>query len=110
MRKFSRETDQRQAFMKSLAANLIKKEKIKTTEPRAKELRSFVERAITRAKKDNVANRRLLSRRFSSKIIKKLFQELGPRYRSRAGGYTKITKIIPRKSDGAKMAVIELIK
>ncbi len=109
-RKFTKSKNQRKALFSGLISSLILKEKIIITEAKAKELRSFVERAITRAKKDNVANRRLLSRRFSSKIIKKLFQELGPRYRSRAGGYTKITKIIPRKSDGAKMAVIELIK
>jgi len=109
-RKFAKSKNQRKAMFRSLASSLILKEKIITTEAKAKELRSSAEKAITRAKNDTVANRRLLSRNFSPKVIKQLFQELGPRYKSRSGGYTRIIKINLRKSDGARMAMIELIK
>jgi len=108
-RKFTRSKDQRRALFCSLASSLILAEKITTTEAKAKELKSFVEKIITRAKKDTLANRRLLAKDFSKKIIKKLFTELGPRYKNRKGGYTRIIKINPRKSDGAKMTVIELV-
>ncbi len=109
-RKFTKSKNQQKALIFSLISALILKEKIITTEAKAKELRSFVEKIITRAKEDNTANRRLLNKSLHPKIVKKLFQELGSRYKNWTGGYTKITKIIPRKSDGAKMAVIELIK
>jgi len=109
-RKFTKSKNQRRAMFCSLASSLIIKEKIITTEAKTKALRSFVEKVITRAKNDTVANRRLLSRNFSPKVIKQLFQELGQRYKSRSGGYTRIIKIHPRKSDGARMAMIELIK
>lgn len=119
-RKFSRERDQRRAFLKSLAANLILKEKIRTTVSRAKETSRFVEKLIsqtinsgqaqTEAKEKLVTKRRLLAKFFSPTVNKKLFQEIGPRYKERKGGYTRVTKLGPRKSDGAAMAVIELIK
>lgn len=119
-RKFSRERDQRRAFLKSLAANLILKEKIRTTVSRAKETSRFVEKLIsqtinsgqaqTEAKEKLVTKRRLLAKLFSPTVNKKLFQEIGPRYKERKGGYTRVTKLGPRKSDGAAMAVIELIK
>ena len=119
-RKFSRERNQRRAFLKSLAANLILKEKIRTTVSRAKETSRFVEKLIsqtinsgqaqTEAKEKLVAKRRLLAKLFSPTVNKKLFQEIGPRYKERKGGYTRVTKLGPRKSDGAAMAVIELIK
>lgn len=108
--KFKKSKSQRKALFCNLASSLIIKEKIATTEAKVKELRSFTEKAITRAKKDILANRRFLSRFFRDEVVKKLFQELGPRYKNRDGGYTRVIKIIPRKSDGAKMAVIELIK
>ncbi len=119
-RKFSRERDQRRAFLKSLAANLILKEKIRTTVSRAKETSRFVEKLIsqtinsgqaqTEAKEKLVTKRRLLAKLFSPTVNKKLFQEIGPRYKERKGGYTRVTKLGPRKSDGAAMAVIELRK
>ena len=109
-RKLSRKRDQRKALLKSVAAALILDEKIKVTEARAKEVSGFVERFVTKAKKSDLASRRLLSRYFSPKIVKKLIEELGPRYKDRSGGYTRIRKLGPRKSDGAKMAIIELIK
>jgi len=109
-RKFTKSKDQERALLRSLASSLIFKEKITITEAKAKEVRPFLEKLITRAKKDTVANRRLLAKDFSNKIIKKLFKEIGPRYKSRPGGYTRITKVSPRKQDAAKMAVIELVK
>ena len=110
-RKFSRKRDQRFALLRSLATALILKEKIKTTEAKAKELRSFAEKQITLAKKENlISARRLLARNFSEKTVKKMVDEISPRYKTRSGGYTKIIKLGPRKTDGAKMAVIELVK
>ena len=110
IRKFTKSKDQKKALFRNLASSLILKEKITISEAKAKELRSFVEKALTRAKKDTVANRRLLAKDFSNKVVKKIFQELGPRYKNRAGGYTRITKMGSRKQDAAKMAAIELIK
>jgi large subunit ribosomal protein L17 len=109
-RKLSRKKDQRKALLKTLAVSLLSKEKIKTTEAKAKELSSFVEKGINRAKNGNLASRRLLAKLFSRKIVKKLIEEIASRYGERKGGYTKIIKLGPRKSDGAKMAIIELIK
>ncbi len=109
-RKFTRSKDQRKALFRSLASSLILKEKITTTEAKAKEVRPFLEKSITRARKDTLANKRLLAKDFSDKVIKKLFQEIGPRYKSRPGGYTRITKVGFRKQDAAKMAVIELVE
>jgi large subunit ribosomal protein L17 len=109
-RKFSRKRDQRKALLKSVAAALILDEKIRTTEAKAKEVSGFAERFITKAKKGDLASRRLLSQYFSPKIVKKLTEELGPRYKQLPGGYTRIRKLGSRKSDGAKMAIIELIK
>ena len=96
--------------MKSLAANLFLREKIKTTEARAKELRSFAERQISRAKTDSVQSRRMLARFFTREVVKKLISQIAPRYKGRKGGYTRTIKLGARKSNGAKMAVIELVK
>ena len=85
-------------------------ERIKTTEAKAKELSSFAEKLITRAKKGDLASRRILARYFSKSLVKKLVDEIGPRYKKRGGGYTRIIKLGPRKSDGAKMSIIELVK
>jgi len=109
-RKLSRKSGPRRALLKSLASALILNEKIKTTETKAKEASRFVEKYITKAKKGNLASLRLLTKFFPKKIVKKLIQEIGPRYKKRSGGYTRIIKLGPRKSDGAKMAIIELVK
>ena len=109
-RKFSRKKDQREALLKSLASALILNEKIKTTEAKAKELRLFIEKYINLAKNKDLATRRFLSKFFSVKVVKKLVDEIGPRYKDRKGGYTRIIKLGPRKSNGAKMAIIELVK
>ncbi|MEX2052506.1 MAG: 50S ribosomal protein L17 [Candidatus Paceibacterota bacterium] len=110
-RKFGREKNQRNALLKSLALNLIVREKIKTTEPKAKELRPFIEKLVTKAKKNDLATRRVvISRLFGrSREAKKLFDIIAPRYTSKNGGYTRILKLGARKSDGAKMAIIEFV-
>ncbi len=109
-RKFSRKTDQRRALLKSLAQNLFLQGKIKTTEAKAKEVRSFAEKMITRAKAGKIADRRLLACYFIPKIVKKLIEEIAPNYKNKNGGYTKIIKLGQRKTDGAKMVIIELVK
>ena len=96
--------------MKTLARELFLRERIKTTEAKAKELRSFAEKFITKAKVNNLARRRYLLRFFQKEVVKKLIEELGPRYKERPGGYTRIIKLGQRKSDGAKIAIIELVK
>ncbi len=110
MRKFGRETDQRRALMKSLAANLILKEKIKTTEARAKEMRSLVERLISYGKKNDLASRRRLMAALPAAAAKKVYKEIAPRLADRVGGCTRIIKLGRRLSDSAKMAFIELVK
>jgi len=95
--------------MKSLAFNLVAKEKIKTTEARAKELRPFIEKFVTRAKKDNLANRRLLIARLGQQTAKKLFEKIAPKYKDKNGGYTRIIKLSLRKGDASKMAIIEFV-
>lgn len=109
IRKLSRKRDQRRALLKSLARELLLKEKITTTEAKAKELRSFVEKFIERAKEKNLANLRYLRRFFQKEVVKKLFDEIAPRYKERRGGYTRVVKLGRRKSDAAKMAIIELL-
>ncbi len=109
-RKFGRKQGQRKALLKILASNLILAEKIKTTEAKAKELRPFVEKLITKSKNNNLLSIRYLSRYLPEKIRKKIIEEIGPRYKERAGGYTRIIKLTPRKTDNAKMAIIELVK
>jgi len=108
--KLTRSKDQRRILLRSLASSLILKEKIITTEAKAKKLRPFLEKSISRAKKDVLINKRLLLKDFSKKVVNKLFEELGPRYKNRPGGYCRIIKINPRKTDSAKMAIIELVK
>ncbi|MBI1888661.1 MAG: 50S ribosomal protein L17 [Candidatus Spechtbacteria bacterium] len=106
-RKFGRKRDQRAALIHGLARSLILHGKIRTSEAKAKEVRTHVEAYITKSKTNTLANRRSLERLFDSAIVKKLFSEIGPRYRSRPGGYTRIMKLAPRNIDSAKMAVIE---
>jgi len=108
-RKLSRKRNQRKALLKSLARALFLKGKMKTTQAKAKEVSRFVEKCITRSKKGDLASRRILTRYFSKDLVKKLIDEIGPKYKERKGGYTRIIKLGPRKSDGAKMTVIELV-
>ncbi|MBP8127707.1 MAG: 50S ribosomal protein L17, partial [Aeromonadaceae bacterium] len=100
----------RQAMFRNMASSLVRHEIIKTTLPKAKELRRVVEPLITLAKIDSVANRRLaFARTRDSEVVGKLFTELGPRYVERAGGYTRILKCGLRAGDKAPMAYIELV-
>ena len=111
-RTFNRDTNARKALFIGLAKNLIEKEQIKTTLPKAKDLRGVVEKLITRAKVDTVANRRLTASELgnaSDKVVKKLFSVLGPRYTKRPGGYTRVLKAGFRYGDAAPMAIIELV-
>ncbi len=109
-RKFGRKRGQRKAFLKALANNLITHERILTTEARAKEIRSLVERLITHAKKQNLAALRLLMRKLPKNSAYKLYHEIAPRYLNRQGGYTRVIKVGKRRlKDGAKMAIIEFV-
>jgi len=109
-RKFSRKKDQRKALLKALITALFTREKIKTTEAKAKEISVLSEKFITIAKKGDLHPMRLLAKFFSKSLVQKLAKEIAPRYQMRTGGYTRIIKLGKRKSDGAKMAIIELIK
>jgi large subunit ribosomal protein L17 len=109
-RQLNRNSSHRQAMFRNMAVSLIEHEVIKTTLPKAKELRRVAEPLITLAKEDSVANRRLaFSRTRSKEAVGKLFTELGPRYHERPGGYTRILKCGYRAGDAAPMAYIELV-
>ncbi len=108
-RKLSRKRNQRKALLKSLAQALFLHNKIKTSEAKAKELSRFAEKCITRAKKGDLNSRRILAKYFSKDLVKRLIDEIGPKYKNRKGGYTRIIKLGPRKSDGARIAIIELV-
>ena len=109
-RHFNRTSAHRQAMFKNMAVSLFEHEIIKTTLPKAKELRGVAEPLITLAKVDSVANRRLASARTRSKeAVGKLFNELGPRYEARPGGYIRIMKCGFRSGDNAPMAYVELV-
>ena len=110
LRKLNRTSAHRQAMLRNMMNSLIAHEAIKTTVPKAKELRRVVEPMITLAKKDSVANRRLAFARLRDDAsVAKLFTELGPRYNARPGGYTRILKMGFRVGDNAPMAFVELV-
>ena len=106
----SRPKHQRVALLKSLATSLFLHGKIETTQAKAKELRLVAEKFITRAKNNTMYNQRLLAQGLSPNIVRKLIHEIAPQYSARQGGYTRIIKLGPRKSDGANMVIIELVK
>ena len=109
-RQLNRTSSHRTALFRNMAASLLEHEIIKTTVPKAKELRRVAEPLITLAKKDSVANRRLAFNRLRSKeVVGKLFTELGPRYEARPGGYLRIIKCGFRTGDKAPMAYVELV-
>ena len=109
-RKLNRTGSHRRAMFRNMTASLVEHELIKTTLPKAKELRSFAEPLITLAKEDSVANRRLVFDRLRSKeAVGKLFSDLGPRYQERPGGYLRILKCGTRTGDNAPMAYVELV-
>ena len=113
-KKFGRETNERRALMRSLAIALVMQEHIETTEAKAKAIRSYVEKLVTKAKNNNLATRRLLNSKLGSGgdlAAKKLIEEIAPRYKDTPGGYTRVVKTRNRiGSDGAAMAVIEFVK
>jgi large subunit ribosomal protein L17 len=109
-RQLNRNSSHRKAMFRNMAVSLVEHELIKTTLPKAKELRSYAEPLITLAKQDSVANRRLAFDRTRSKeAVGKLFDELGPRYAERPGGYIRILKCGFRTGDKAPMAYVELV-
>jgi len=109
-RKLGRTTEHRIAMLRNQAISLVRHDRIQTTLEKAKELRRFVEKLITLAKKDTLNSRRLAARHVQDpEALKKLFSTLGPLYAQRPGGYTRILKLGTRKGDGAQIAIIELV-
>lgn len=110
-RKFSRPTDHRLMMYRNLVTDLLRYEKVDTTEAKAKEMRGMAEKIITLGKEGGLhSRRRALAFVTDKKVAEKLFDELGPRYASRPGGYTRITRLGRRHGDGAPMARIELVE
>ena len=110
-RKFGRKKTPRTALLNSLALNLITREKIKTTEIKAKELRPFIEKIVTRAKRGDLATKKLIIAKLSNhrREAKKLFDIIAPKYINKNGGYTRILKLGKRIADGASIAIIEFV-
>ena len=109
-RKLSLKKGPRTLLLRVLVNNFFLHEKIKTTEAKAKELRSIAEKMITKAKDATLANRRILARELTPDNTKKIIDKIAPSYVDRQGGYTRIMKLGPRNSDSAKMVIIELVK
>jgi large subunit ribosomal protein L17 len=109
-KKLGRNSSQRKALLRSLVTSFLEKERIKTTLAKAKATRPLAEKMITLAKKNSLHTRRqALSFVYKKSVVKKLFEDIGPRFSERPGGYTRIVKIGPRAGDGAEMAVLELV-
>jgi len=109
-RQLSRNSPHRHAMLRNMAASLLRHETIRTTLPKAKELRRIVEPLITLAKTDSEAHRRLaLARLRDGEVVSKLFGDLGPRFKARPGGYTRILHMLPRPGDAAPMALMQLV-
>jgi large subunit ribosomal protein L17 len=110
-RRLGRNSPHRKAMFRNMAASLLRHETIRTTLPKAKELRRVVEPLITMAREDGVARRRLAYDRLRDKeVVGKLFKDLGPRFRNRPGGYLRILKLGPRAGDSAPMAIVQLVE
>ena len=110
-RKLGRKVGNRKALLRNLACQLILHKKIKTTDPKAKELRSFIEPLITLAKKDSLHSRRLVIRKLPKKnVVRILFKEIAPLFSTRPGGYTRITKLGLRDNDRAPVSIIEFVE
>lgn len=108
-RELGRTRSHKRAMLRNMATSLFLHERIRTTEAKAKELRPFAERLITLAKKGDVHSRRLAGRHIGDReALQKLFDQIGPRFEDRAGGYTRILKLGARQGDGAELALIEL--
>ncbi len=109
-RKLSRPTAQRLALFRGQVTDLLRYEKLRTTEAKAKEVRPLAERIITLGKEGSLHSRRQALRFVTDpKVVRKVFEEIGPRYADRHGGYTRIVKLGPRRGDGAPMAQLELV-
>src|SRR5881409_2559833 len=109
-RKLGRTSEHRRALLRNLATDLFRHERLKTTLPKARELRPFAEKLITLARRDDLHARRQVVRQIGDRVVvKKLFDTLGPRFASRPGGYTRALKLGPRPGDGADMAIVELV-
>jgi large subunit ribosomal protein L17 len=110
-RKFDRPGDERAALLKGLVGDLLRHERLKTTEAKAKEVRPIAERMITLGKDGTVHARRQAAAYIADKtVVKKLFDDIAPRFAARPGGYTRIIKLGPRHGDGAQMAQLELVE
>ena len=110
-RQLSRNSSHRHALMRNMSVSLLRHETIRTTLPKAKELRRVVEPLITHAKSDGDANRRLAFARLrDAQVVEKLFADLGPRFKERPGGYTRILRMVPRPGDNAPMALMQLVE
>ncbi len=109
-RNLSRSPSHRRALLRNMATSLFRHERIRTTTARARELRPYAERLVTLARRGDLHARRQAARRIADReVLGKLFDEIGPRYADRPGGYTRILKLGPRKGDAADMALIELV-
>ncbi len=108
-RKLSLKKGPRVALLRTLVNSFFMHGKIQTTEPKAKELRSIAEKMITRAKTNTIANRRLLAQKLTPANVKKIMEDVAPKYQERQGGYTRIIKLGRRPSDGASKVIIELV-
>ena len=110
-RKLGRSPAHRRALFRNQLASLVKEERIRTTLPKAKELRPIAEKVITQGKRDTVHARRLVNRWIPQRdLVKKVFDEIAPRFSTRPGGYLRIVRLGPRKGDGAEMAILEFVE
>ena len=110
MRKLGRPTGHRLSLIRNLMTDLIRHERLRTTEPKAAELRREVEKLITTARANDVHARRLVAAKlYDAEVVKKLFADIVPRYQDRPGGFTRTVKLMPRRGDGAPMAQIEFV-
>lgn len=108
-KQLSRTRNQRNALLKTLAVSLVKHGKITTTEIKAKVLKSFVEKMVTKGKAGDLSAMRLITSRIGAPSAKKIIKEIAPKYKDRSGGYTRVIKVKTRISDGARMAQIEFV-
>lgn len=110
-RKLGRRTEHREALVHNLVSELIKRERITTTEAKAREVRGVAEKLITKGKRGTLNDRRIAAAKLpDNRVVRKLFDDIGPRYASREGGYTRMLKLMPRKGDAAAMALLELVE
>tara|TARA_B100000686_G_scaffold313153_1_gene358254 strand:- start:12 stop:386 length:375 start_codon:yes stop_codon:yes gene_type:complete len=110
-KKLGRRTDHREAMVNNLVSELFKRERITTTEAKAREVRGAAEKMITKGRRGSLNDRRLVAAKLSDdSVVKKLFNEIGPRFANREGGYTRLLKLMQRKGDSASMALLEIVE